>query len=218
MIRLLLLLFFLTSCATGAYSQRGADNHQQMLYTDYINSYSKTKILVRTNILVREIVDGVYPDRKNFSGYGFEYLMMDGMTIKNYYSENQESYEHAIVEAFEYCKRDNPSNYQTICELAMVGNFNATNYEKNYAKGVFNSNLYQITILNIGFKRTSVQSTTPGLVNCRNFDQKMYSNANTHSTSKKSFVWTDCKANIRINLDEILELYSRPETWADKVI
>ncbi len=215
--RLLIFLFLLTSCATGTYYQAGADNHQQMLYTDYINNYSKTKILVRTNTLVREIVNGVYPDRKNFSGYGFEYYFMDGMTIKNYYSENQESYEHAIIEAFEYCKRDNPSNYQTICELAMVGNFNATNYEKNYAKGVFNSNLYQITIFNIGFKRPPPNQHI-GHINCRNFDQKMYSNAETHSTTKKSFVWTDCKANIRINLDKILELYSRPETWADKVI
>ena len=215
----------LTSCVSVEYAQRGAENHQQMIYVDYVNNNNKIKVLVTTNISVREVVDTMNPDRKYSSEISNYFLGVDGMTKKNYYSDTQKSYEHAIIEAFEYCKRDNLVNYQEICELVMIGDFNATEYEKNYAKDIFNSNLYQITILNLGLNSSPLDPNS-NLANCRDFDQKEITGAlspspyaiNSSNTLKKSFLWTDCKVNIRFNIDEILERYSRPKRFSKETI
>ena len=221
---LVLVSIFLISCAldVSRSTQEGATYHQTMIYTDYVNSVGNNKVLVRTTIPVREIVDPTFPDLKTYSRGGRDYAFMfmfgiDGMTKKNYYSENKSSYEHAIIEAFEYCKRDNEDNYQEICALEMIGNFNATQYEKKYAEDIFNSNLYQITIPNVGLK--SLNASNYYILNCRYINHNDMRSLNTElPTKKKSFAWTECKTNIRFNLDEIIERYSRPKSFSEETI
>tara|TARA_B100000212_G_scaffold302902_1_gene249416 strand:+ start:420 stop:1136 length:717 start_codon:yes stop_codon:yes gene_type:complete len=226
-------LFLVSSCLSiDDYQNIGFENakkHQQEIYKNYIEDKNKYKVLVRTNIPVREVQKWDNPDRSGMlprcvnEPFVCGFLPIDGNVKKYYYSVEQETYEHSIVEAFEYCKRDNTYNYQEICELDMIGNFNATEFEKNYAKNIYESNLYQITILNIGFlkKHPGVEFYGPSPIynhqipaNCYELDQLEHiAPGSSLDGTKISFNWSDCKTAIRLNIDEILKLYDRPNDW-----
>ena len=220
-----ILVFLISSCVlpVDELNQLGkfnAERHQEEIRNYYTSINSKTKVLVKTKVPVREIQSRYYPDRVATTIGGFNInTNINGMVEKHYYSINKKSLEHAIVEAFEYCKRDNIQNYNEICELDMVNNFDASDFEKNYAKNVYDSNLFQITILNISLSNPSDYELL-NAKKCFEWNQKILPTLREDNNdifenieTKQSFNWTECNTNIRLNIDEILKLYERPKEW-----
>ena len=140
-------------------------------YTNYINSGAEYKILFQTTepvpISAFNESERVYKD-----------------IIKSYASTSQKSFEYAIVEAYEYCLRDNKAKAEYICELKMVGNYEATEVEKLYAKSLIQGNYLQVTIRN---ERTN---------DCG------------YNSNTMEYEWWRCQTAVRVNPDNY---FKRPE-------
>lgn len=141
-------------------------------YKNYINSSSEHKVLYHTNVPVQISIFN-------------EVQHVHQKMVKYYSSTNQNSYDLAIIEAYEYCKRDNEEKAKGVCELKMVGNFDASKLEQAYAFELVNSNYFQITIRNLKTNDCGYNNNT------------------------LEWEWWKCKTAIRINPDSIMQ---KPET------
>ena len=195
--KLLLVLLLTFSCAStfNEFSNDAIKANEANVYREYINSNSGSKVLVRTKIPVRYIQPT-------------DWAMGDEFIVRNYFSTKQSTILEAFVEAYEYCKKDNPQDFKNICEFSMINNFNSSELEKNYAMNIINSKLFQATILNENIN-----------YGCMTYDQEDYKNwvgVRKDQPFFKRFRWKACKMNIRLNLDEILKKYEKPKELIDK--
>ena len=213
--RLLLVLIFVSGCGSIS-TQEEFENrrnliaervNEQWYYQDfeyYINSPSETKVLVKTNRPVRTLT------ALSFT-FGTGYA--DTETVRYYYSLKQNSLEQGFLEAYEYCKRDNKENYETVCEIAMLGDFPVNQLERNYATKLLDSNLFEVNVLNENFSNVACASFV--------FDTENRTLHNILAEGKDKllkqdrFQWKTCKTSIRIDLDKVIELYRRPERWSE---
>ena len=141
-------------------------------YTNYINSGAEYKILFQT--------------KKPVPIYAWsESEWVETSVVKSYASTDQKSYEYAIAEAYEYCKRDNREKAEQICELKMIGYFDATETEKIYATVLIQGNFLQVTIRN------------------------NKSNDCGYNRNFKEFEWWKCKTAVRVNPENY---FNKPAT------
>ena len=147
------LCVFLSSCATsysdkhpkGEFSGGVGDDLEIMMYPEiairrYINAESPKKFLVKTKIPVRTVLD--LPRHKEWTR-----TRRGDVYITRYYeSYNQKSFLYGFLEAYNYCKIDNPINYKEICLPHMIGDFEVNAFEKEYLEFVVSDDYFDIVI------------------------------------------------------------------------
>ena len=161
---------FLMSCVSsnfenvskGEFSQNIKDDKEvvwvmQQNFHRYMADESPKKFLVKTAVPVRTVLEVTDPRFRTRIG--------DVYTTKYYASYNQDSFLYGFIEAYHYCKIDNPSNFKAICIPHKIGDFDVNVIEKEYLKMVVSDDYFEIVNKNFGGYEKSSTRIRLGIYN-----------------------------------------------------
>tara|TARA_Y100001970_G_scaffold169491_1_gene207233 strand:+ start:3984 stop:4628 length:645 start_codon:yes stop_codon:yes gene_type:complete len=120
----------------------------------YLLSDTKNKFIFKTSKPIRTVLR-IEEVERPWNTYG------DISAVRFYASTKKDSILHAIIEAYHFCKIDNPINFENLCIPYKVGDFDINQIEKLFIEEIITGSNFEAVIKNLE-QESSIRASLKG--------------------------------------------------------